>query len=270
MPAPKTSLAALMLLVSAPSLSAAICDYRPSRLVGDTVSGAAAAATGAVAQVTGHVTGQHRGDGGFYTLVNATNGLTLLSGKLAASGGAAGLLEGGSAAAAAAMANPMVWVPALILGAGGAGYEATCAYFVDERITDYEHVLMIMRDFEAHSDPSYFRLEEDTLNPFIEIHDEAGTRATYRIEDLYIVDGMLKHRNWGPNRKIGRVVFVPNDAPSEAVPEGSVVEMPAPAVTTPDVAATEAPALERPATEPAMPSAPAAAAAPVADEPATE
>lgn len=238
MPAPKTSLAALALLLSSTSLSAAICDYRPSRLVGDTVTGAAAAASGAVA----HVAGQRRGDGGFYTLVNATSGLTLLGGKLAASGGAAGLLEGGSAAAAAAMANPMVWVPALILGAGGAGYEATCAYFVDERITDYSQVLMIMRDFEAHSDPSYFRLEENTLNPFIEIHDEAGSRATYRIEDLYIVDGMLKHRSWGPNRKIGRVVFVPDDAPSEAVPEGSVVEMPAPEAPAPNLSAPAAPA----------------------------
>ncbi|MCA0939530.1 hypothetical protein LCM08_00830 [Salipiger pacificus] len=262
MPAPKTTAAALALLLSATPLSAAICDYRPSRLVGDTVTGAAAAATGAVAQVAGHATGHatgQRGDGGFYTLVNATSGLTLLGGKLAASGGAAGLLEGGSAAAAAAMANPMVWVPALILGAGGAGYEATCAYFVDERITDYDHVLMIMRDFEAHSDPSYFRLEEDTLNPFIEIHDEAGSRATYRIEDLYIVDGMLKHRSWGPNRKIGRVVFVPDDAPSEAVPEGSVVEVPVPETPAPDLSAPEVPASAAPDAGAAeLPSAPAA------------
>ncbi|SDI38872.1 hypothetical protein [Alloyangia pacifica] len=233
MPAPKIlrpcTAATVALLVSTTSLSAAICDYRPSRLVGDTVSGAAKAATGAVAQVTGA-----QQDGGFYTLVNATSGLTLLGGKLAASGGAAAsLLEGGGAAAAAAMANPMVWVPALILGAGGAGYEATCAYFVDERITDYDHVLMIMRDFEAHSDPRYFRLEEDTLTPFIEIHDESGSRATYRVEDLYIVDGMLKLRSWGPNRKIGRVVFVPDDAPSEAVPEGAVEQVPMPEMEPP-------------------------------------
>ncbi|NDW58865.1 hypothetical protein G0P98_20420, partial [Yangia sp. PrR004] len=134
----------------------------------------------------------------------------------------AGLLEGGGAAAAAAAANPAIWVPALILGAGGAGYEATCAYFVDERITDYDTVLMIMRDFEAHADPRFFRLEEDTLTPFIEVQDETGTRAAYKIEDLYIVDGMLKHRNWGPNRKIGRVVFVPDDAPSETLPEAQI------------------------------------------------
>ncbi|MBE9639925.1 hypothetical protein [Salipiger mangrovisoli] len=260
MPAPKTSLkllaTALALLLPATSLSAAICDYRPSRLVGDTVTGAAAAATGAVAAATGV-----QGDGGFYTLVNATSGLTLLGGKLAASGGAAGLLEGGGAAAAAAMANPMVWVPALILGAGGAGYEATCAYFVDERITDYDHVLMIMRDFEAHSDPRFFRLEEDTLNPFIEIHDEAGKRATYRIEDLYIVDGMLKHRGWGPNRKIGRVVFVPADAPIEALPEGSVQELPTSTEMAPvsDTPAVEAPA-EAPAAAAAAPEAPPAPA----------
>lgn len=239
MPAPKIlrpcTAAAVALLVSTTSLSAAICDYRPSRLVGDTVSGAAKAATGAVAHVTGAQGAQGtQSDNGFYTLVNATSGLTLLGGKLAASGGAAaGLLEGGGAAAAAAMANPMVWVPALILGAGGAGYEATCAYFVDERITDYDHVLMIMRDFEAHSDPRYFRLEEDTLTPFIEIHDETGTRATYRVEDLYIVDGMLKLRSWGPNRKIGRVVFVPDDAPSEALPEGAVEQAPLPEIEAP-------------------------------------
>ncbi len=212
MPAPKILRpcvsATLALLVSTASLSAAICDYRPSRLVGDAVGDAARAATDAARQVTGTA-----GEGGFYTLVNATSGLTLLGGKLAASGGAA---------AAAAAANPAIWVPALILGAGGAGYEATCAYFVDERITDYDTVLMIMRDFEAHADPRFFRLEEDTLTPFIEVQDESGTRAAYKIEDLYIVDGMLKHRNWGPNRKIGRVVFVPDDAPSEALPEAQI------------------------------------------------
>ncbi|MCA0997734.1 hypothetical protein [Alloyangia pacifica] len=221
MPAPKILRpcmgATVALLVSTASLSAAICDYRPSRLVGDAVGDAARAATDAARQVTGRT-----GEGGFYTLVNATSGLTLLGGKLAASGGAAGLLEGGGAAAAAAAANPAIWVPALILGAGGAGYEATCAYFVDERITDYDTVLMIMRDFGAHADPRFFRLEEDTLTTFIEVQDESGTRAAYKIEDLYIVDGMLKHRNWGPNRKIGRVVFVPDDAPSEALPEAQI------------------------------------------------
>ncbi|WP_353471528.1 hypothetical protein PVT71_09420 [Salipiger sp. H15] len=268
MPAPKTPLkplaATLALLLSATSLSAAICDYRPSRLVGDTVTGAAAAATGAVAAATG----VQQGQGGFYTLVNATSGLTLLGGKLAASGGAAGLLEGGGAAAAAAMANPMVWVPALILGAGGAGYEATCAYFVDERITDYDSVLMIMRDFEAHSDPRFFRLEEDTLNPFIEIHDEAGTRATYRVQDLYIVDGMLKHRSWGPNRKIGRVVFVPSDAPTEVLPEGAVQELPTPTEMAPATEAPAAPAADAPAATPTP--APAAPAIEAPAAPATE
>ena len=90
-------------------------------------------------------------------------------------------------------------------------YKATCALFVDERITAYDAVLKVMRDFQNHSDPRAVRLVEDNLNPFIELHDADGTRSTYEVADLYIVDGMLRHRAWGPNRTIGRVVFLPTE-----------------------------------------------------------
>lgn len=205
-------LAPLLLALSAAPAAAAVCDYRPSRLVGDTVAGAADLAGGVVDRVA---------DGGFYTLVNTTSGLTLLGTKLgAATSSTVGLIEGagGAGGVASVVLNPTVWVPALIVVAGGAGYEATCALFVDERITEYDAVLQVMRDFQAHSDPAYFRLEENTLNPFIEVYDEAGKRHSYLIEDLYIVDGMLKHRSWGPNRRIGRVVFVPTEAEMDAAP----------------------------------------------------
>lgn len=195
----------LSLTLAAGTARAEVCDYRPSRLLGEAVGEAA----GAVSKLGGNAIA---GDGGFYTLLNATSGLTLLGTKLAASGTAAGIGSSGSGAGVASVvANPGVWIPALVIGAGGVGYEATCALFVDERITDYDAVLKVMRDFQDHSDPRAFRLVEDNLNPFIELHDADGTRSTYEVADLYIVDGMLRHRAWGPNRTIGRVVFVPTE-----------------------------------------------------------
>ncbi|TMV09746.1 hypothetical protein FGK63_01365 [Ruegeria sediminis] len=178
---------------------AKVCDYRPSHLLGvDKGRPAAASAGGA-------------GASGFYTLVNTTNGLTMLGNTLAGASGTAGVVAGTSGAlgsAAAILMNPSVWIPALVAAAVGTGYEATCAYFVDERITDYDEVLDIMRSFQDHADPEYFRLVENTLNPFIEVRDENGGRAAYLVERLYIVEGLLMHRDRGRNTRIGRVMFV--------------------------------------------------------------
>ncbi|MFD0978931.1 hypothetical protein [Tropicimonas aquimaris] len=192
---------------------AGACDYRPSYLLGDRGSDVAIGGAAAVGATGGAATAA-----GFYTLVHASSGLTMLGSTMAgtSAAGTVGIIGGTAGAtgtAAAIVLNPVVWVPALAVGLGGAGLEGVCAYLVDERITDYEQVLEIMRDFKAHSDPRYFDLQEGTLNPFIVLTDEKDEKKTYRVEKLYIVNGLLLHRDLGRNTKLGRVLYVsdPNE-----------------------------------------------------------
>ena len=107
-----------------------------------------------------------------------------------------------------------MWVPAAIVGIGGGGFEAGCAFFVDDRITEYADVLSVLQSFEAHADPDYFKLVEGAIPPFIELKDSDGNFQRYNIDALYIVDGMLKHRDYGPNTNIGRVVLLTGQATS--------------------------------------------------------
>jgi hypothetical protein len=207
---------------------AEVCDYRPSHLLGKNGSKVAlGSATGAGA-VGGISTAA-----GFYTLVHASSGLTML-GSTAAGASAAGTVGiiGGTAgvvgSTAAVVLNPLFWIPALVLGAGGSGYEAVCAYLVDERITDPDEVLKVMQDFQKHADKDYFNLVSGSLTPFIELKDQDGQKKSYKVADLYIVEGVLMHRDFGRNSTLGRIVFVPV-APEETELERTMVEAAFPA-----------------------------------------
>jgi len=204
------ALTTAIFISSAPVLADA-CDYRPSRLLGETGSKAAIGIGGTVAG--GGAIGTSVG---LYTLVNAGSGLTMLGSTMAGASGAGtvGIIAGtGGAigAAGAVILNPFVWVPAALVGIGGGGFEATCAFLVDERITEFDEVLTIMRSFNIHADKNYFLLNDKTIPPYIELRNEGLTFDRFYIEDLYIVDGVLKSRDWGPNTTIGRVVFLNGD-----------------------------------------------------------
>ena len=197
--------------IFASSASAETCDYRPSRILGGTGSTAVIGGGLSIASATGTASAL-----GVYTLVNAGSGLTMLGSTMAGASGAGtiGIIAGTGGAAGTAGAiilNPFVWVPAAIVGIGGGGFEAACAFLVDERITEYEDVLAIMRSFATHADPKYFELVENAIPAFISISTGDGEWVRYDIEDLYIVDGMLKHRDWGPNTQIGRVVLLSDE-----------------------------------------------------------
>jgi len=197
--------------IFASSASAETCDYRPSRILGGTGSTAVIGGGLIIASATGTASAL-----GLYTLVNAGSGLTMLGSTMAGASGAGtiGIIAGTGGAAGTAGAiilNPFVWVPAAIVGIGGGGFEAACAFLVDERITEYEDVLAIMRSFATHADPKYFQLVENAIPAFISISTGDGEWVRYDIEDLYIVDGMLKHRDWGPNTQIGRVVLLSDE-----------------------------------------------------------
>ena len=203
-----TSLLMAGMLCSTATARADTCDYRPSRILGDTVSTAVVGGGLAVSSTTGAASAL-----GVYTLVNAGSGLTMLGSTLAGASGAGtiGIIAGTGGAigtAGAIILNPFVWVPAAILGVGGGGFEAACAFLVDERITEYDEVLAVMQSFATHADPEYFRLVTNAIPAFISLSDAEGTWTRYDIENLYIADGVLKHRDWGRNTVIGRVILL--------------------------------------------------------------
>lgn len=209
-----TSLMLAGMLCSTATAHADTCDYRPSRILGDTVSTAVVGGGLAVSSTTGAASAL-----GVYTLVNAGSGLTMLGSTLAGASGAGtiGIIAGTGGAigtAGAIILNPFVWVPAAILGVGGGGFEAACAFLVDERITEYDEVLAVMQSFATHADPEYFRLVTNAIPAFISLSDGEGTWTRYDIENLYIADGVLKHRDWGRNTVIGRVILL-SDSDSE-------------------------------------------------------
>jgi hypothetical protein len=187
------------------------CDYRPSRILGDAGSKAVIGGGVAVTSTTGAAAAL-----GVYTLVNAGSGLTMLGSTMAGASGAGtiGIIAGTGGAlgtAGAIILNPFVWVPAALVGVGGGGFEAVCAFLVDERITEYDEVLSVMESFAAHADPNYFSIVTNAIPAFISLSDGKGTWENYDIEGLYIADGVLKHRDWGPNTVIGRVVLLSDE-----------------------------------------------------------
>lgn len=228
---------------------AAICDYRPSQLIGGDGGGktvltdmsskvdkadpstqvarGATTAAGVGVPVVAAV-GVGMKTAGFYTLVNAATGATML-GWTAAGTSAAGTVGiiggtgGGIGVAAAAAMNPVTWVvggvTVLVMG----GYEGGCYYLVDERITDYAEIDAIMQDLGRQAAPEHFRYIGnnfgDENKAYIRVKNGKGEWDDYQVRNLYIVNGLLKHSDWGLNTVIGRVGVRSDDVrafPAEA------------------------------------------------------
>lgn len=106
--------------------TAAICDYRPSQLIGGTTTGAVAGSAGATA-----VTGLGLKAAGIYTLTHATTGAAML-GSTAAGASAAGTtgIIAGSAGflgtVGAVLMSPFVIGPAIVTAVGVGTYEGGC------------------------------------------------------------------------------------------------------------------------------------------------
>jgi hypothetical protein len=192
--------------VMATRADARVCDYRPSQVLR---SGAATiAATGARETASGLVQG-------VFTLTNSVTGASLLgvnagAGALGHVGGAASAIGN---AAAGTLAAPGAAVAGAVAAVGLGAYEGLC-FFRDERINDYDEVLEVMRAIAASANPEHFRVEEGegAKGAFIVLADGHGGASVYAVRKLYVVNGMLMHREWGLNSAIGLVGFR-NDAP---------------------------------------------------------
>lgn len=193
--------------------AAGVCDYRPSNLIGGGGAGAAAVAAGGAAAA-----GTAAKAAGFYTLTHAVTGATML-GSAAGGASAAGTvgIMGGTAGfigtAASIIMAPAVIIGGAIVGGGIAIYEGGC-YFTIERVEDPKIILDVVTNLAANADDEALRLTKEGDRDVLLIangHDANG-RATgwdrYFVEKLYIEEGMLRHKDWGPNSRIGVVSYV--------------------------------------------------------------
>lgn len=206
------------LLVAAPYVQADVCDFRPSVLVSK--AGQAAKATaGSIALATSQTVRAV----GVYTLENPVSGLSMISTGVN-SAAAAGSSVAAGASGAMTTATAIVTAPVTITVAGLTAvalgsYEGAC-YLRQERITDYDEIRYIVSNLSANSDPTMFRLipkgaEYVTLKGRNALAGEDKVRIAaagvgpflFDVKNLYIVDGVLMHRDAGRNTVIGNVAL---------------------------------------------------------------
>lgn len=207
---------AATLSFSGDTANAGACDYRPSQLIGG--SGAGVVATTGLGTATAGLAAK---GAGFYTLTHAVTGATML-GSTAGGASAAGTvgIMGGTAGvvgtAAGVLMAPATIIVGAITAAGIGGYEGIC-YFYDERVTEYTDVLKILEAIALNANPAYLRLEIDPMNresAILVLSDGEESTQRYSVENLYVVNGVLKHRDWGLNTVVGNVGFIARSAPS--------------------------------------------------------
>ena len=205
-----------VVLAASPAAAAEVCDYRPSVLVGKSTSSAVATAGGAAAG-----TGAAMKAAGFYTIVHAGSGLTMLGSTMAgaSAAGTAGIIAGTGGALGTIGAVLLAPVTLVVGGAtaiGVGGFEAAC-YFTDDRITDYDEILAFMQHIAQHHPEDRFQLvtgipgrDDDAIRIW---DPESEELVRHMISDLYIVNGTLMLRKWGFNRNLGYIAYVPEQEP---------------------------------------------------------
>lgn len=132
----------------------------------------------------------------------------------ASGAGTVGII-GGSGFAASVLA--VLTAPITLAVAAGTtitvgGLEAGC-YFVDERITDEEDVMHVLRQVALNANEDHFKLfdvsEEEAAETGtvsrVRIPDENGVYQFYEVSNLYIVNGELMHRDWFLNTSLGNI-----------------------------------------------------------------
>jgi hypothetical protein len=149
---------------------------------------------------------------GFYTLVNAGSGLTMI-GSTAAGASAAGTVgiiagTGGVAGTAASiLMAPVTIAVGGIAVVGGGIFEGAC-YFQVVRVTDPYEVRKIIESIASEDATISIVATDDGDAMRLIVEDETNE---YLLRNLYIADGLLKHRDFGPNTTIGPVLFTSNE-----------------------------------------------------------
>lgn len=203
-----TAILAATTFVFATHANADACDYTVSRLAGKT---AAAIAGGSA------VAGASMQAAGYYTLVHAGSGLTML-GSTAAGASAAGTVGiiSGTSGVLGTIGGILMAPVTLVIGGiaiiGVGSFEGYC-YFQVERITDPYQVREVIESIALNDKAVSIVQTEEGAAMALRVLSET---KTYLLRNLYIADGQLKYRDWGPNTNLGPVAFT-----SKEIPEAS-------------------------------------------------
>jgi hypothetical protein len=105
-----------------------VCDYRPSKLLGNKVTATAGGATGATA-----ATGTGMKTAGFYAITHSTSGAAMLGSTAAGSSaaGTVGIIKGSAGligTLGGALLSPFVIIPAAVAAVSIGAFEGTCYY----------------------------------------------------------------------------------------------------------------------------------------------
>ena len=200
--------------VAASLVNADACDYRLSKLIG---GGATAGTVGGAGTVA--AAGTAAKAAGYYTLVHSTSGAYMLGSTVAggSAAGTTGIIAGtgtGIGAVAAVITAPVTIIAASVVAVGTGAFEGVC-YFQDERITDFDEVLERLKLLEK-SNPDHITINNFWSSDDTTMSSEDSTiifytpsgKLTYKIAKLYIVNGVLMHRDWGRNTVVGKLAFV--------------------------------------------------------------
>lgn len=189
-------------------LSAGICDYRLSKLIGSFGSSGAVATTAAVAASDVGMKAA-----GFYLITNATTGATMIgstaagvsgAGTVGIIGGTAGLLG----TAASIVTAPVTIVVAGVTALATLGVEGGC-YFADERITDPKQIYDLLNQLVSSGSPTDLGIVMGELDePWFWRKNDAGEIEAFALSNLYIVNGTLMNRDWFANTKVGDIAVV--------------------------------------------------------------
>ena len=194
----------VLFTVLATSVDAGVCDYRLSSLIGP--SNATGAIGSAVAVASSNVAMQVSG---IYLITNATTGAAMLGSTAAgaSAAGTVGILAGSGAGAGAilgAISAPVTVIVAAAASIVGLGVEGGC-YLSDERITDFSMVNSLVQQAVKNALPGEMGIINQPAGPWLWVLGPDGQISSYAILDLYIVNGELLHRDWGPNTGIGQI-----------------------------------------------------------------
>lgn len=182
------------------------CDYTPSKLAGKTATMIGTAVAGG-----GAATGVGLQAAGYYTLVHAGSGLTML-GSTAAGASAAGTVGimagtgGVLGTVGAVLMAPVTIVVGAITIVGVGAFEGVC-YFQVERVTDPYEVRTIIESVASKDTAVSIISTDDGDAMALTVLNET---KTYLLRKLYIADGHLKHRDWGPNTNLGPILLTAN------------------------------------------------------------
>jgi hypothetical protein len=149
---------------------------------------------------------------GHYALSNPVSGLAMAGTAAETAGGLAAGAAGVAGTVGAIVTAPVtLTVGAVTLGAAGA-YEGAC-YFSVERVTDEDEVRRILVNV-ALNDPEIGIVPGEDGDRLV--LSRGGEERSFLVRKLYIADGVLKHRDWGPNTDLGTVAYIAPEAPEAA------------------------------------------------------